>query len=392
MFTFFREPRARLSGLQRWLILTLLLLVMTLVSSYAPVAHAEGAPAVTTEDMILYWLPNAQANKTVCNDGSAAGYYWRPGSGDGVNRWVIFLQGGGMCNDNASCDARQDPINGTPGLMTNRNWPPTEPGEGILSPSDVINPDFYNANHVYVRYCSSDSWSGDRPASPATGGYAFRGKRIVRAVINALMDPAITPSPNLAEARDVLFTGTSAGGCAVLVHLDWLAGVLPQATVRGIDDAGWLQNIEPFDKTLPWPSEQLAVGYAFWNGWVDNSCAAAYPGSPSLCYFGIYAYPHLAAEMAVQAAQRDMQVLTEWYGITDPTQPDQETYINEVFAPAVRDSLATVTVAFSPAGTNHGLLSHDTFHTLLVNGYSLEDIVGNWEFGRPGPLKVIGEW
>ena len=29
----------------------------------------------------------------VCNDGSPAGYYYAPGSGDGVNLWLIYLEG-----------------------------------------------------------------------------------------------------------------------------------------------------------------------------------------------------------------------------------------------------------------------------------------------------------
>lgn len=29
----------------------------------------------------------------VCNDGSPAGYYFAPGSGDGVNLWLIYLEG-----------------------------------------------------------------------------------------------------------------------------------------------------------------------------------------------------------------------------------------------------------------------------------------------------------
>ena len=45
-----------------------------------------------------------------------------------------------------------------------------------------------NANRVYVKYCSSDLWSGDVGASAATFGYAFRGARIVAAVVNELME------------------------------------------------------------------------------------------------------------------------------------------------------------------------------------------------------------
>ena len=44
------------------------------------------------------------------------------------------------------------------------------------------------ANRAYVKYCSSDLWTGDVAASDATFGWNFRGSRIVAATITHLMD------------------------------------------------------------------------------------------------------------------------------------------------------------------------------------------------------------
>lgn len=348
---------------------------------------ATGAQAAATSSMTRTWLSNAVADGQVCNDGTRSGYYLRRGSGSGVNRWIIYLQGGGACYDNATCAARKA---STPGLMTSKRWKSTLLGEGILSPSSSNNPDFYNANHVYVPYCSSDGWSGDRAASSATNGMAFRGLRIVQGVIAQLKNSSLTPSPNLNDATSVLFTGTSAGGAGVLVNLDWVTTQVPQAVVKGINDAGWLLDIAPYDTGLSSASDRFTLGYSFWTATVDSSCAAAYPATPYLCYFGVYAYPYISTPMAVQMAQRDKNTLEEWYGVIEPYDSGELAFI-ESFAPQIRTSLDPVTVAFSPTGNNHGILIKVAFYNTVVNGYRLRDVIGNWEFARLGPVKVIGQ-
>ena len=39
-----------------------------------------------------------------CNDGSAAGYYIRRNTESRV--WIVYLEGGWFCHDQASCEAR----------------------------------------------------------------------------------------------------------------------------------------------------------------------------------------------------------------------------------------------------------------------------------------------
>ena len=39
-----------------------------------------------------------------CNDGSAAGYYIRRNAESRV--WIVYLEGGWFCHDQASCEAR----------------------------------------------------------------------------------------------------------------------------------------------------------------------------------------------------------------------------------------------------------------------------------------------
>jgi hypothetical protein len=333
--------------------------------------------------MMLVQVNDAVARDAVCNDGTPATYYFRRGEGTGSHRWVIHLQGGGFCNSVETCKERS--VNASQ-LMTSKGLPPTRMGNGVQSLSPNDNPDFFNANHVYVPYCSSDVWSGDRGAAPESGGWHFRGARIVRAVIGDLMNPTITLSPNLTVAKEVLFSGSSAGGVGVMANLDWVADQLPQATVRGLVDAGWAIDIAPYDSSIAPLLAQTQRGYAFWNSALDTSCVAANSDAEGRCYTE-YAYPYISTPLFVQMAQFDPPQLQR-LGITPPLDENERAYMLE-FAAAMRKSLESVQAAFSPAITTHGILVNEQFWTLRIAGQSLRDLLGNWFFGRPGPIKLI---
>ena len=334
--------------------------------------------------MTLMIVSEAEARGAVCNDGTSAAYYLRRGVGEGSRLWVFHLQGGGYCFDRESCDARK--IDKT-GLTTSNGMPSFRPGNGVHSTSLIRSAGFFNANHVFVHYCSSDVWSGDRAASNETGGMHFRGARILRAVIDDLTNPTITPAPNMAQATHVLFSGSSAGGVGVLVHLDWLANRLPEAKVRGMTDAGWLINITPYGNTIGTPLQSAQLAHAFWNGTVDADCAAANFGEEGRCYLGGFVYPYISTTLFVQIAQFDAPQLAG-LGITMSLDANERAYVAE-FGAAIRESLDPVAAAFSPATSTHGLLMNAKFWTITIEGTPLVDVLGNWFFNRPGPTKLI---
>jgi len=55
----------------------------------------------------------------LCNDGSAAMFSIRPGFGAAKNRWMIFLDGGASCYDQASCTERASE---TPDLISSNGY------------------------------------------------------------------------------------------------------------------------------------------------------------------------------------------------------------------------------------------------------------------------------
>lgn len=51
---------------------------------------------------------------------------------------------------------------------------------GILSPNPEENPFYWNVNHVFIPYCTSDSWSGTRMTKE--GMFTFMGSLVVQQV------------------------------------------------------------------------------------------------------------------------------------------------------------------------------------------------------------------
>lgn len=190
----------------------------------------------------------------LCNDGSAGFFYFRPATtAAAANRWVIQLQGGGACGTPDECARRWCSVDTNFGMtqMTNRESPSIAiDGDGILQQGGAFgepNPlgDF---NHVFVRYCSSDSWAGTTgpievdavhpiTLAPVRFRIAFGGAHIVDAVLATLRRDGASPPtyilggantqlPDLDDATTVIFAGASAGGAGITHNADRVADLL----------------------------------------------------------------------------------------------------------------------------------------------------------------------
>lgn len=246
--------------------------------------------------------PNA-----ICNDGTPAKYGLRLGNQS--TRWIFQLQAGGSCNDNKTClqrwsadsTGRVTGSNGVDQAYTNfAMWgkgvsnPARIPGgssTGILSPSPKLNPDFYDANVVYVFYCTSDNWTGNALADPAKGPFNpadamntwnFQGRAVALSVLQDVMS-----RPEFANATDMLWTGTSAGAIgAVLTFNDVLPLVPPSVRVVGSADGGFANAAYPAYTPLgaapgylstAVPTKLLATNQkqnTLWRGRGDAACTA----------------------------------------------------------------------------------------------------------------------
>jgi hypothetical protein len=107
-------------------------------------------------DFSLNMIANAKSRNAICNDGSDGGYYIRLGT---TNTWIVHLQGilfqdrsnsilgGWWCWDNSTCASRWQ---SSPILMSSKYFTPTITPSGLFSTNSSENPDFYNANAVYI--------------------------------------------------------------------------------------------------------------------------------------------------------------------------------------------------------------------------------------------------
>ncbi len=226
----------------------------------------------------------AQFPDALCNDGTPAAIYFRPGAPSARTKWVIQLQGGGGCRSGDDCAKRWCAVDTNFGeqQMTSA----LSPTGGIRSTGILAaRPEsaFVDWNVVFIHYCSSDSWVGTKRDlvmhghHPITGAPTdfrahFLGSRILDATLAKLRAPSAgalvftldgsnTAMPSLDLATEVVLAGASAGGSGTIMQLDRVAAALPTTntscgtppcalTVRGLVDSSFGPSYQDFDYSL----------------------------------------------------------------------------------------------------------------------------------------------
>jgi hypothetical protein len=320
---------------------------------------------------------NARARGAVCNDGSPAGFYYTLGSGSGVDTWVIHQQGGWQCWDTASCQERLLWANF---YTSSRFNAPTITFDGILSTNGSLNPTFFNANLVYIPYCSSDTFSGNRDPNGTIGidGWYFKGKPIINAVAEDLVGMGMNNSKT-----QILFTGCSAGGNAVYVNVDYFRSVLPFTPLKylGFSDADIDFNSIP-------PAVQYMNGMKLWQGRANEVCASAYSATPYMCYFGSTSTPYIKTPVFTHIEQYDnMQYMYKCvcnFNSSDPTMLAQMGELRY----SIKSSLVVVKpphVVYSPACAYHCTSLNSEFNSISIGGVTLASYLAKfWQQGGGG--------
>ena len=146
--------------------------MLLLAAAPSPAAAAADSSQLVTPNSTLVRL--TEYPEALCLDGTPAGYYWRPGSGDGATKWYIHHEGGGWCQmetplqnwPNDNCLDRANNSNPTAWLArlgTLTADPPSQVWDVAYSsaPDPAINPLMHNWNSVYLRYCDGGTFTGD---------------------------------------------------------------------------------------------------------------------------------------------------------------------------------------------------------------------------------------
>eukprot|EP01088_Endostelium_zonatum_P009046 TRINITY_DN22231_c0_g1_i1.p1 TRINITY_DN22231_c0_g1~~TRINITY_DN22231_c0_g1_i1.p1 ORF type:complete len:371 (-),score=78.18 TRINITY_DN22231_c0_g1_i1:38-1150(-) len=344
------------------------LIIITLISICISMQLSSGEP------MKLIHLTDPEA---ICNDGSPAAYYYRPGDPD---RWNIHQQGGAWCWDEQTCMQRW---HDSPNLMSSKHWASNLTIGGLFSQDQHNNPDWYRATKVFIAYCSSDSFAGDRPASPMTYHFHFKGKAILRAVIHDLL------AKGLANAHHVLFSGCSAGGSAVFANLDYVASLLPplpQRVFRGHADAGFFLVTKPFTN-IPAPYEVIfSKGQKLWNGIGNAACMKDMKeGEQWKCFAGQFVHPYLKTPILIWEEVED-QIQLWRNGASAPWDQGKLQYV-EYFRGNMTRELEKVAAphgVFGSACYWHCGTEEATFWDIKLRNDKVSDreVLGKWFFGH----------
>lgn len=202
-------------------------------------------------------LPSSEVHGSgaYCNDYTPAHFYIDVDDDAGSNphrKWVVFLEGGGVCQNTQHCARRY--FSPSRRLMTSANsdsreapnmawvFPQSIQGQTLLSRDKQVNPVFHNAGRLIIPYCSSDLWLGrsllnrsltadhyrkllTESASPQqlAANLAFRGVAIFRTVFRYAWTYY-----GLKSASHILLAGSSAGGIGAQNQAEWVRLFLHQ--------------------------------------------------------------------------------------------------------------------------------------------------------------------
>ena len=345
--------------------------------------------------------------RALCNDGTVPVFWVRPGSGTGLHRWVIWLQGGGECIDTPSCSKRA--TGGTAQFITSRGFG-TASGGGVLSASPLINPLLNNANTVLLHYCSSDDWSG---AAAATGSFDaanpatwhFQGRRIAMASLSTLNGLGL----GLGAATQILLGGSSAGGVGIVSDANDLLPLLPRtADIRLANDAGFVIDIGQYDLSLPAPYVSpaqpntfdlfFAAGIGLWHGRGDAKCdAAALTRLQHIdCYDtanvmqkGLIALPSFVAESRLDVAQLDHQLCSgEAGGCVLPHDPGAPAGI---YATAFSLHMAK-SLKGAGAGARYAVYAPDAYLHVILSDDAAFNAANSFGSGSLAARDVFDSW
>eukprot|EP00605_Chrysophyceae_sp_TOSAG23-4_P002507 GSChrysophyteH1.ASY1.ANO1.2770.1 assembled CDS len=290
------------------------------------------------------------AENAKCLDGTSAGYYYQSSSNVAdAKKWVIFLNGGGECDNENGCKKQVDTS-----LGSSKYFPVESNANGWFAGSDDcnINPKFCSWNHVFNPYCSQDLHSGQMKApSNETWGLQFSGHHIISAILDDM------DSKGLSSAEEIVVSGASAGGLGVWMNVDYIAERYPRARVTGLSIAGfyyfstfytgpgarqWDEQGTMADfRESAWPAT-----YKLYDAFVDTDCAQREASAPG-CMVANVSFPYIQTPVFVVQSLSDKVVLQYHDMLPDVSAERRILREQEVF---LHQWQVNMTAAISPAG------------------------------------------
>lgn len=364
---------------------------------------------------VLLLLPTAVANPSspqweprflhdyplaVCNDGTPAAYYYRPGD-PGSRQWLVYLDGEGWCWDAASCSGVWESSHGTSNSFPRTREELKPRADRWLSKGifDTKRSPLLGAHCAFVKSCSNDAFMGDRaPAANVTmlppeqqnpgNRWYFRGRRIVEAVFEDLRKyTGLGATPD----DRVVYGGCSAGARGAMVSLDHVAAsFVGKAKTVGLLDSGFWVPVQPPDPRL-WKSfefqQRSALEMANATPFLSQPCERVFPGQERWkCLNAAFRLPFVRTPYFLSHSQYDVfGISMNLFGHFMPGVQLNQTQLNfaEDYRAAVLKYLpfpanGSRTVVFSPACYIHCMNTVERFYTVVANGVKLAELLYWW--------------
>jgi hypothetical protein len=245
----------------------------------------------------------------VCIDGSPGGFYFVPGDA-GSTDFIIFMNGGGVCETPSDCYARSLTT-----LGSSKQWPRTVANAGTASGFLSNSSHFASWNKAVVQYCDGGRYSSnaDKPISYNNVDLYFRGVTIMTAVVEEL-----TANYGMKNAGRVILSGCSAGGEGTYYLLDYIRSIIPKnVDVRGMADAGWFLDTVSVYGTPSSYTAELPGAFAMWNSSnlpIFQKCMATFDTADQWkCLFAANLYPFQETPLFILQSQIDTMQLGSLY-------------------------------------------------------------------------------
>ena len=180
-----------------------------------------------------------------CLDGSNYRFYFLEGKGEGKKKFFLYLEGGGWCGQETlgdnfikSCFERANSSLGSKigffgSLVISRLV-------RLLSSKEKYNPNFYNWNKIFVRYCDGSSFISDRIYEQNGSKIYMYGKNNLLGVLNYLK-----LNNNFTDADSVILSGFSAGSFATLIYANYIDTLTTKKNnTYIISDSGFFYDLD----------------------------------------------------------------------------------------------------------------------------------------------------
>lgn len=323
----------------------------------------------------------------LCLDGSPGGYYWSPGTGVNASRWIVHMEGGAWCLDQADCLKRSKSAIGS-----SSSWKPTMNGvpgmdggaNGMLSSDATVNPDFYDWTKVHLNYCDGASFSGDlsEPHTMESGEELyFRGRKILDASLASLIEKGLD------SAMNVIWKGCSAGGLGTYLHTDYVMQRLPTTVdFVAVGDAGMFLDLPRWTGEEGYPAHFRHIAGMQNVSALNDACLMQYQDGESWrCFMAPYVLPYIQTPLFIVQALYDSWQSSNIVGLdcvadacTNQTEYDAWLHMGTEMKTVLAKAPAGSGVFATPCHI-HGQVNLNKFWTgLKVNGITMRDAFGQW--------------